>query len=414
MSSSRLEVADVIRRFGPDLLQQDGASLSIDQKRVLHDLAVCRTEALGGHVAACDQCGHRQVAYNSCRNRHCPKCQSAARAEWMADREAELLPVPYFHVVFTLPAELGPTALRNKRLVYGLLFRAVSETLQEVAADPKHLGAGIGFLAVLHTWGQNLMHHPHLHCVVPAGGLAAEGTRWIPCRRSARTGEPFFLPVKVLSRVFRGKFVAHLKRAWRRGELRGRMESDAQAFERSLNGCVRRDWVVYAKRPFGGPQQVLKYLARYTHRVAIANRRLIDITEGRVRFRWKDYADGNRPKVMSLEAREFLRRFLMHTLPRGFPRIRYYGFLANRCRQEKLKRCRQLLEAPQRQDTERRPGDDGTMPDDPGDEEALRCPSCLSGTMHIVESVAPRVRHMPHRPHFIRATPRSPPVRSQW
>jgi hypothetical protein len=294
MSRPALEVADVIRQCGSAFEDAFGPSLSLDQRRVLREIAACRTAALGGHVQECDGCGHRQIAYNSCRNRHCPKCQAAARGEWLEAREQELLPVPYFHVVFTLPHELGQLAWQNKKVVYGLLFRAAAATLLTVAADPQHLGAKIGFLSVLHTWGQNLMHHPHLHVVVPGGGLSSDGSRWIACKQSRRKKE-FFLPVRILSRVFRGKFLAGLKQAHADGKLEfhGRLQPLAEPgrFNHLLNQSARRDWIVYAKRPFGGPRQVLKYLARYTHRVAISNRRLIRLENGRVTFRYKDYAD---------------------------------------------------------------------------------------------------------------------------
>lgn len=333
----------MFRAAGAEFLERYATVLRSEQRRAIKDIAACRTAALGGHEEACDACGLRRFAYNSCRNRHCPKCRASARARWLEARSAELLDVPYFHVVFTLPAEFGPLALQNKRIVYGLLFQAVSETLLQIAAQPEHLGAKIGFLAVLHTWGQNLLHHPHLHCVVPAGGLSADGQSWI----SSRDG--FFLPVRVLSRVFRGTFIALVKRAHERGRLlfSGSLRplADRAAFERLVDQAVRTDWVVYAKPPFGGPRQVLKYLARYTHRVAISNARLAAFDGQRVSFRWKDYADGSRQKMMTLHADEFLRRFLMHVLPKGFLHIRYYGFLANRHRQQKLAAIRQLLGA---------------------------------------------------------------------
>ena len=337
----RLEVADVVRQHGEQYLAE--CSASAEQRRVLRDIANCRTAALGGHVAQCDQCGHQTISYNSCRNRHCPKCQAMARAHWLEARAAELLPVPYFHVVFTLPGCLAPLTLQNQRMVYGLLFEAVSATLLEVAANPRNLGARIGFLTVLHTWGQNLMHHPHIHCVVPAGGLSADRTGWVH-------GRPrFLLPVRVLSRVFRGKFIDLLKRAWGRGELQfhGQLTSLATraAMEQLLNQSVRTEWVVYAKAPFGGPEQVLKYLARYTHRVAISNRRLLRLDDGQVTFCWKDYAHGNQKGTMTLQATEFIRRFLLHVLPISFVRIRYYGFMANRHRAKNLQHCRQLLGA---------------------------------------------------------------------
>ena len=312
MSERRPEVADVLRTYGPAFLKRSGHALSARQKQVLKDITLCRTAALGGHVYACDQCGHRSISYNSCRNRHCPKCQAMARAEWMAKRAADLLPVPYFHVVFTLPGVMASLALQNKQVVYDILFRAASQTLTQIAADPKHLGAQVGFFLILHTWGQNLHHHPHVHGVIPGGGIAPDGSRWVSCKKGKKH---FFLPVKVLSRVFRGKFLALLRRAFQQGKLSfyGKLEGleDRQAFEQRLRTTYKTDWVVYAKAPFGGPLHVLKYLARYTHRVAISNRRLIDIEDGKVRFRWKDYANGCVQKTMTLSAGEFIRRFLL-------------------------------------------------------------------------------------------------------
>lgn len=342
MNRPHWEVADIVRQHSDEYLARYGAS--VDQRRVLRAIANCRTAVLGGHIETCSACEHERIAYNSCRNRHCPKCQAAARAQWMQQREAELLPVPYFHVVFTLPEELTALALQNPRVVYGILFRAASQTLLEVAANPRHLGAEIGFLAVLHTWGQTLMPHPHLHCVVPAGGLAGDGSQWVAGRSN------FFLPVRVLSRVFRGKFLNLLKRAFAKHMLtfHGQLSelADPGHFASRLNRAARREWVVYAKPPFGGPTQVLKYLARYTHRVAIANSRLRNLEHGQVTFRYKDYARGNEQRTMTLTATEFLRRFLLHVLPRGLMRIRHYGFMANRFRQEKLDLCRTLLDCP--------------------------------------------------------------------
>jgi len=375
----RLEVAEVFRQYAEEYLTKYGASP--EQRRVLRDLQSCRTAALGGHVEACDHCGHQRIAYNSCRNRHCPKCQAMARAHWMQARQAELLPTPYFHVVFTLPETLGLLALQNKPVVYDVLFRAVGETLLEVAANPKRLGARIGFLAVLHTWGQNLMHHPHIHCVVPAGGLSSDGEAWVPGR------EDFFLPVRVLSRVFRGKFIAFLKQAFQRGELEfhGSLSAlaDPGAMERLLDRSVKNDWVVYAKRPFGGPEQVLKYLARYTHRVAISNRRLLRFENGQVTFSWKDYAHGNRQSTMTLEATEFIRRFLLHVLPSSFVKIRYYGFMANRCRRKNLARCRELLgvQAAEAADRPEQPPPAAAAIDDTAKD---RCPVCREGHMRII------------------------------
>lgn len=379
----------MIRRFGPLM-----PGLSCEQRRVLEDLAACRTAALGGHMETCDRCGHQRPAYNSCRNRHCPKCQGSACADWMEAQAADLLPVQYFHVVFTLPDAFNGLALANKRVVYGLLFQAASRTLLEVAADPKHLGARIGFLAILHTWGQNLSLHPHLHCVVPGGGLSPDGERWVGCRPG------FFLPVRVLSRVFRGKFLALLRDASRAGRLRGL--PDEAALEALLGSAAANEWVVYAKPPFGGdggPEQVLKYLARYTHRVAISNRRIVAMDQRTVTFRYKDYARGGRAREMTLAGTEFLRRFLLHVLPSGFMRIRHFGLLANRARTANLRRCRELL---------------GSAPvgggPDPGAREAGPaegaeehrdggvCPVCGRGRMTRAEELRPRPNPLPLRP----------------
>ena len=327
-----LELAEVVRRHGHRLER-----LSSPERRILRAIVSCRTAALGGHVESCDHCHYRRIAYNSCRNRHCPKCQASARARWMADRAEELLPVEYFHVVFTLPEVFNRLALANKRIVYNVLFDAVAQTLLEVAANPRHLGARIGFMAILHTWGQNLALHPHVHCVVPGGGLSPEG-EWVACRAG------FLLPVRILSRVFRGKFIGLLKRARGGGKLIG-IDDDRQ-FNRMLNAAVRHDWVVYAKPPFGGPTQVLKYLARYTHRIAISDHRLVSMDDHGVTFGWKDYRHNNRPRTMTLDGGEFLRRFLMHAVPRGFMRIRHFGLLANRVRARNLATCRRLLAAP--------------------------------------------------------------------
>ena len=336
-----LEVADIFRRHGAAYRAERAGSLSRGQRRVMAAIEACRTAALGGHVESCDGCGETRVAYNSCRNRHCPKCQGLARAQWLADRQSELLPVPYFHVVFTVPAPIAEIALHNKAVVYAILFTAAAETLRIIAADPRHLGAEIGLVAVLHTWGQNLHHHPHVHCVVPGGGPSADRTRWIACRPG------FFLPVKVLSRLYRRLFLTRLQAAFDAGQLRffGDLTSLAAptmfaAWLRSLR-AIR--WVVYAKRPFGGPEQVLDYLGRYTHRVAIANSRLVGLAEGRISFRWKDYRHHDKQKVMTLGADEFIRRFLLHVLPDGFHRIRHYGYLANGGRAAKLAHCRRLL-----------------------------------------------------------------------
>jgi hypothetical protein len=335
------EVADIIRQHGTRFIEAHRAGLTPQHRRVLRAIAHCRTAALGGHLDRCAACGHRAISFNSCRNRHCPKCLTHARNQWLGERE--LLPVGYAHVVFTLPQALARLPLQNKRVVCDLLFQASAATLLEVGRTPKHLGAALGVLSVLRTWWQTLLHHPHVHCVVPAGGLSPDGTRWVHTRPS------FFLPVKVLSRVFRGTFVAGLRAAFRAGRLT--MPKDLQrlntepAFAAWLRSLFGHEWVVYAKPPFGGPRHVLHYLARYTHRVAISNHRLIAVTDGQVTFRWKDYRHGSQVRLMTLSAEEFLRRFCLHVLPKGFVRIRFYGFLAARCRTEALPRCRHALGA---------------------------------------------------------------------
>jgi hypothetical protein len=382
MPSSRFEVADVFRRHGEAWRAANAAHVNLAQRRVMTAIEVCRTAALGGHVERCEDCSHTRIAYNSCRNRHCPKCQWRAAQAWLAAREAELLPVPYFHVVFTLPAKIGAIAYQNKAKVYGMLFSAAAETLTTIAADPKHLGAEIGLTAVLHTWGQNLHHHPHVHCIVPGGGISSDGERWVPCRPG------FFLPVRVLSRLYRRLFLERLEEAQANGELQffydlaGLKESDA--FVAHLAPLRKTEWVVYAKQPFAGPAQVLAYLARYTHRVAIANSRLHQIDDNHVSFRWKDYRENglHKFKVMRLDAGEFMRRFLLHVLPDGFHRIRYYGLFANGHRADKLVLCRKLLEVPPAP-TERDGGD--TVAHGAPDNDPPPCP-CCGGHMRVIET----------------------------
>jgi len=353
--------------------------LNAQQCRTFRDICACRTAELGAHVEQCDQCPHQAIAYNSCRNRNCPKCQSTARDKWLAARTAELLPVPYCHVVFTLPHEISALALQNQRVIYGILFRAVSETLVAIAADPRRLGADIGFMAVLHTWNQQMLFHPHVHCVVPSGGLFPDRSRWISSR--AR----FFLPVKVLAKLFRGKFLAFLASAFRKKKLHfaGSLEhlKTPSVFDRFLRQLRSKKWVVYAKRPFGGPQYVIRYLARYTHRVAISNGRLIEMKDGQVTLRWRDSADGNQHKLMTLDAVEFIRRYLLHILPSGFVKIRHFGFLANRNRRDDLMLCRALLP---------------TQIDQPSDSLTAKqrnavqrkCPICQTGTLRIVDWIS--------------------------
>jgi hypothetical protein len=368
MSRPTLEVADIVRRTGSSFWEQQQSHLAWPHRKVLDAIVRCRTAALGGHLDRCVSCGHQAISFNSCRNRHCPKCQGNARAKWLAARSAELLPVPYFHVVFTLPHLLSALALQNKRLLYDLLYRTSAATMLELARDPKHLGADIGFLGVLHTWGQNLEHHPHVHYIVPAGGLALDGSRWIDSSRR------FFLPVHALSRVFRGKFVAGLKQLVAEDKLQFHGSQQHLA----APGCVpsflrqlyQQDWVVYAKPPFGGAEHVLNYLARYTHRVAISNHRLVAFENERVSFRWRDYAHGGKKKLMTVSAHEFLRRFLLHVLPSGLVRIRHFGLFANRRRSAALERCRSLLDA--------------SACGDPPEPPSLRCPAC-SSIMLVVE-----------------------------
>lgn len=379
MPRPALEAADIFRQYGA--AYREAHKLPYEQLRVMRAIEVCRTAVLGGHLEKCDGCDFTRNAYNSCRNRHCPKCQGAERARWLEERKAELLPVEYFHVVFTLPEAMAEIAFYNKETVYGILFRATSETLLTIARDPKHLGAEIGFFAILHTWGQNLLHHPHLHCVVPGGGLSPDQERWISCPPG------FFLPVRVLSELFRRLFLEYLEDAFYKNQLRfpGSIEPlrGVFVFDALLRSHEERNWVVYAKPPFGGPQRVLEYLGRYTHRVAISNHRLLSLEDDRVTFQWKDYRSEHREKskTMTIEADEFQRRFLIHTLPTGFQRIRHYGFLANCHRKDKLEYCRSLLMA----------GAAGLLPQ-PAEcaemKEAIReqpdvhrCPRCGIGSM---------------------------------
>jgi hypothetical protein len=381
-----LEVADVFRRFGPAFRDQHGASLSSAQSHAMTAIENCRTAALGGHVEQCGDCGHQRVSFNSCRNRNCPKCQGLARARWLEDRQAELLDVPYFHVVFTVPAEIEVIAFQNQTVVYDILFRAASETLRTIAADPKHLGAEIGFLAVLHTWGQNLMHHPHLHFLVPGGGIAPDGESWIACRSG------FFLSVRVLSSLFRGLFLHYLNQAFATGELSFfsayRHLHEPAAFRRYLAPVHNTSWVVFAKRPFAGPAEVLDYVGRYTHRVAISNNRLVSMDDGKVGFRWKDYRNHNRQKTMTLSAEEFIRRFLIHVLPDGFHRIRYFGFLGNCHRARKLALCRQLLGMPPAEPASNPPADYRDRFEALTGQSLRECPHCHTGIMVVVDCIA--------------------------
>ena len=376
MSRPQLEVADIIRSAGADFIARNRRWLRWTHLKALLAIARCRTAALGGHIDECASCGHRAtISYNSCRNRHCPKCQTGARERWIAARRRELLPTPYVHVVFTLPPQLAALALQNKKVIYGLLLRASAETLLEVARNPGHLGAEIGFFSVLHTWNQKLQLHPHVHCIVPAGGLSCDHVRWI------RSHPRFFLPIAILRRVFRGKFVAGLKSAFERGQLylAGELAPLAHPkfFAAWLRPLFRKDWIVYSKPPFGGPEYVLQYLGRYTHRVAISNHRLVSFDDGQVAFRWRDSADHNRHKLMTLSRDEFLRRFLLHLLPKGFVRIRHFGFLANRKHATLLPLCFGALHALPPQ-AESEPSTASTS------QPLWRCPKC-GGPMVVVQ-----------------------------
>ncbi|MBN1545710.1 MAG: IS91 family transposase [Syntrophaceae bacterium] len=334
-----LEVADIFRLHGPAYRQVHGMPLR--QLRAMRAIEVCRTAELGGHVDECDHCGQLRISYNSCRNRHCPKCQSLDKERWLIARKKDLLPTAYFHLVFTLPEEVKPLALRNQKVVYALLFKAVSETIKELTEDSKHLGAKVGFIAILHTWSQNLMDHPHIHCIVTGGGLSTDGKRWVPCK------EDFFLPVKVLSRLFRGKFLNYLKEAYAKRKMNfpGKIAplKDKRAFNRLLEGLYEKDWVVYCKPPFSNAEKVMEYLGRYTHRVAISNDRLVKLEGAQVTFQYRDRNNDNKVKRMTVDASEFIRRFLLHILPDGFMKIRHYGILSNRNRKSKLAQCRKLL-----------------------------------------------------------------------
>lgn len=369
-----LEVADIFRLHGERYRQIHDVHLGRVERRVMSGIEMCRTARLGGHVQQCQDCDTLRIAYNSCRNRHCPKCQGQASRDWLAARQADLLPVGYFHVVFTVPQAIAAITFQNKDAVYAILFRAVAETLRKLAADPRHLGAEIGFIAVLHSWGQNLHYHPHVHCIVPGGGLSADQSKWVAFRPN------FFLPVRVLSRLFRRLFLEHLTQAFELGQLQffGDIAGLANpaAFYRALKAARRIEWVVYAKPPFAGPGQVLAYLGRYTHRIAVSNSRIVSMDDDRVTFRWKDYRTGGGVrKLMTLVAHEFIRRFLLHTVPDGFHRIRHYGPLANGHRQVKLDLCRRLLNvSPPEQQVE--------------EPEAHRCP-CCGGAMTIIGAWTP-------------------------
>jgi len=377
MNRPTVEVADIFRAQGNNFIDRHRSRIRFQQLKVMRAILHCRTAALGGHIDICPRCGgDKTISYNSCRNRHCPKCQTQARQRWIAARRQEVLDTRYFHVVFTLPHELHPLILQNQAALYNLLFRSVADTLLEVAANPEHLGAEIGFFGILHTWGQNLLFHPHIHCVIPGGGLSSDHTQWIHPRY------PFFLPIKPLSKVFRGKFVAGLKRVFRQGRLTftGSLErmAEPKCFAAFLRTLFRQDWIVYAKPAFGGPEQVLRYLGRYTHRVAISNHRLVSFDGNHVTFRWRDYARGNKQRLMTVSADEFIRRFLVHVLPKGFVRIRHFGFMANYQRSLSLELCRQRLGMATVTRAKQIPITGSSW----------LCPNC-GGTMNVVETLTP-------------------------
>ena len=391
-TSHGVELADIFRQHGPEY--RSAHSLPLHYLRVMRAVEVCRTATLGGHKDKCDSCGHIEISYNSCRNRHCPKCQILQKEKWIEARNEDLLPIQYFHVVFTIPSGLNPLVIMNQKVMYDLMFRSVSETLTELSDNPKHLGARIGFMSVLHTWGQNLMDHPHIHCVVTGGGLSLDGDRWVSCRKR------FFIPVRVMSALFRGKFLAHMKSTFEAGEFifpRGIGHlREAHAFEMYRRQLYHKKWVVYCKPPFDGAKGVLQYLGRYTHRIAISNNRILTADNGTVNFRWRDYADGNQQKTMTLKVDEFIRRYLLHVLPDRYVRIRHFGLLANRSRKDNITLCRELLGTsaviePNKEKKET------------WQEQLLRicgidvtvCPVCREGTMSRVDELPPSRCHSP-------------------
>jgi hypothetical protein len=388
MSQPPLEVAEVVRQYGAAFLTRYGPTLCGEQHRALRAITLCRTAALGGHKTRCEHCGHEGVAYNPCRNRSCPKCHGVAQAAWFAKRQREVLDTPYEHAVFSLPQDLSPLVLHNPRLLYSLLFRSVSQTLLDIAGDPKHLGAELGGLAVLHTWGGQLQHHPHLHCVLPAGGLAPDGSRWVPCRSD------FFLPVRVLSRRFRRLYLEGREHLYHEGQLtlagRCRPLTDSQPWKRLLATRRDKEWVVSAKEPVRDSAHILKYLARYTHRVAISNHRLVALQDGQVTFRFKDHKREGKLRTQTRDAVEFLRRFVLHVLPRGLHKIRYFGFMANCQRHQKFSHCRTLLGQPSAPEAqcERRANEDtaNTSTSQAAIEPGARCPVCQQGRMALIET----------------------------
>ena len=393
-ASHGVELADIFQQHGPEYRKSH--SLPLTHLRVMRAVEVCRTAVLGGHKDKCDSCGHIEISYNSCRNRHCPKCQTLQKEKWIEARNEDLLPIQYFHVVFTIPSELNPLVIMNQKVMYDLMFRSASETLMELSNNPKHLGARIGFIGILHTWGQNLMDHPHVHCVVTGGGLSPDGSRWVSCRKN------FFIPVRVMSALFRGKFLSYLKSTFESGELIfpggvGYLK-EPHVFERYRRQFYHKKWVVYCKPPFDGVGGVLQYLGRYTHRIAISNNRILNLQDGHVTFRWRDYSDGNKQKTMTLKVDEFIRRFLLHVLPNRYVRIRHFGLLANRRRKDNITLCRELLGTCRSTTKERK---------ETWQEQLLRitgidvsaCPVCRKGRMFRVDEWPPSRCHGPPVQH---------------
>lgn len=389
----QLEVGDIFRFYGPGYRQIHGKEMPLRQHRVMNAVEVCRTAELGGHVEECDECGSTKISYNSCRNRHCPKCQCLDKERWLEARKRDILPTHYFHVVFTIPEALRPIALRNQRVVYSLLFNAVSVTLKELAGDPKHIGAEIGFMALLHTWTQTLLDHPHVHCIVPGGGLSLDGGRWVSSKKE------FFIPVKVLSRKFRGKFLHYLKKAHNDGELGfpGGIKAlkEGPAFGKYLSGLYAQEWVVYCKPPFKRPEDVIDYMGRYTHRVAISNDRIVDMQSDQVTFKYRDRSDNDKIKYMSLDAFEFIRRFLLHVLPDGFMKVRHYGLLSNRNRKSKLPVCKALLGVHVQEDdsVEKERWEDFLLRITGIDPRV--CPTCGKGRLVLREKLRPKMTRSP-------------------
>jgi hypothetical protein len=394
--STGIEIGDIFREYGPAYRQAH--KLPLYQLKAMSAIERCRTSALGGHVDECDVCGYQRISYNSCRDRHCPKCQGLAREKWLIARKADLLPVTYFHVVFTIPDVLNPIALVNQRVIYNILFKAGSETLLVLGKDPKHLGAEIGFIAFLHSWGQNVIDHPHLHCIVPGGGLSEDGIEWMLPKKMTKERD-FFIHVNVISDLFKKKFLYYLKQAYKAGDLKfeGKIKplGTKRAFHQLIDKLYSMKWVTYCKEPFGGPEQVLEYLGRYTHRVAISNSRIVKLEDGKVTFRWRDYRDGNKTKLMALDVFEFIRRFLLHILPNGFMKIRYYGILASRNHQTKLQRCKEILDVDTNQEqlTTRSQSWEELLFELTGIDPRI-CPECKKGHMTRKEIIS-RPIHAP-------------------